>query len=105
MPFSNQGKAHAETDAMIRADHVDGNYVCIVLHRARPQKTKMDIKKIKSGKDKVIDTLNRRTIFAESTLANLQMAKRLADDKASNLREAMSVKSERRRTPFAKRKR
>ena len=45
-------------------------------------------------KDKEIDNHNRRRISAEGNLADLQTAKRLADDKASSLREALSVTSE-----------
>jgi hypothetical protein len=46
-------------------------------------------------KDAEIDSQNRRRALAERELANMQTAKRLADDKASSLREALSVKSER----------
>ena len=42
-----------------------------------------------------LENYNRRRISAERDLTNLQMAKRLVDDKASSLREALSVKSER----------
>ena len=46
-------------------------------------------------KDTEVDNQTRRRISAETDLANLKMAKRITDDKASSLRAALTVTSER----------
>lgn len=70
------------------------------LTSVRAQNKKLDeenaiLKSTLHLKEAELDGHNRRRISAENELVNSQMAKKLAEDKASGFREMLSVKSER----------